>query len=179
MREELRIGIPFLEPVWPYVDPATDYTPVSMNVVYNVYERLVDVRDAPGGGIRVQPGLASEWSVADDGRTYRFELREHARFAGGGRLSADDVVFSLLRLLEMSEPPSHLLPIEGVRAIGATTVEIVFERPTSAALIALSSPAASIVDRMTLESHDGLGREWLTSHSAGSGPFVLGSRDRR
>jgi peptide/nickel transport system substrate-binding protein len=173
MSNTLRIGIPFLEPVWPYVDPATDFTPISLNVVYATYERLVELTTTADGQLEITAGLARTWTVSDDQRTYVFEIDADARFASGRPVTADDVVFSFDRLMRMAEPPSHLFPISQVRALEAGSVEIVLERGTVAFLTALASPAGSIVERAAVEVADDLGRHWLTRRSAGSGRFVL------
>jgi peptide/nickel transport system substrate-binding protein len=175
MSAEVTIGIPFLEPVWPYVDPATDFTPISLNVVYNVYERLVELSHADQGGFQIEPGIAESWRVSDDGCTYQFQLDPKARFASGRAVSADDVIFSLKRLRAMAKPPSHLLRITGVTAVSDSRVDVLLERPSAAGLAALASPAFSIIDHESVGTADDLGQNWLTAHSAGSGPFTLQS----
>src|SRR5882724_9715357 len=103
MCSDITIGIPFLEPVWPYLDPATDFTPVSLNVVYGTYERLVELADADQIGFRIKPGLAESWHISRDGRTYQFQLSPRARFASGRSVTAEDVVFSLQRLRALAK----------------------------------------------------------------------------
>lgn len=61
----------------------------------NVYEGLVRVTDDGS----ITEALAEEYAVSDDGLTYTFTLRE-ARFHDGTALGADDVVWSLTRMLD-------------------------------------------------------------------------------
>ncbi len=175
MTVKITIGMPFLEPVWPYVDPATDFTPISMNVVYNTYERLIELSRAGQDGFHIRPGLAESWDISADGRTYRFQLNPRARFASGRPVTAGDVVFSLQRLRALAKPPSHLLRFTDVSAVGNSRVELVLERPSAAGLATIASPAFSIIDRESVRIGDDLGQHWLTTHSAGSGPFTIRS----
>src|ERR1700734_63453 len=66
---------------------ATDQSPVGLDpqvatsfatqlVTSTIYEGLTAI-DAD---LRVVPALASSWTVSDDGRTYRFQLRPGAAF---------------------------------------------------------------------------------------------------
>jgi peptide/nickel transport system substrate-binding protein len=60
-----------------------------------VYEGLVRVNDDGS----IEPSLAKSFTVSDDGLTYSFSLRD-AQFHDGAPLTADDVVWSLTRLLD-------------------------------------------------------------------------------
>ena len=65
------------------------YTLLRMEVGETLVDSGVD------GGLR--PGLATAWSVSDDGRVWTFILRQGVRFHDGSALSADVVVASLER----------------------------------------------------------------------------------
>src|SRR5699024_4821497 len=45
-----------------------------------------------------QPGLAEDWSLSDDRRTYTFDLREGVKFSNGADLTSEDVKFSYERV---------------------------------------------------------------------------------
>src|SRR5699024_5336747 len=67
-----------------------------------------DPRSADGERLRVpvrlddegeiQPGLAEDWSLSDDRRTYTFDLREGVKFSNGADLTSEDVKFSYERV---------------------------------------------------------------------------------
>src|SRR5262249_55646890 len=46
------------------------------------------------------PGVAREWHVSDDGKTYTFTLRPEARWSNGDRVVAADFVAALRRLVD-------------------------------------------------------------------------------
>ncbi|MBN8898126.1 MAG: ABC transporter substrate-binding protein, partial [Rhodospirillales bacterium] len=49
------------------------------------------------------PQLAKSWSVSDDRTTYTFKLQENVTFHDGHPLTADDVVFSIMKFhMELS-----------------------------------------------------------------------------
>lgn len=56
----------------------------------NVFEPLVYL----GSDYQVKPGLATEWSLQPDGKTWRFKLRQGVKFHDGTPFTADDVVWS-------------------------------------------------------------------------------------
>ena len=51
---------------------------------------------------QLEPELATSWKVSKDGRTISFRLREGLRFSDGTPFSADDVAFTMQRLMDLS-----------------------------------------------------------------------------
>lgn len=88
------------------------------DVLQDVYEGLVTT--GPKG--QLVPGVAREWQVSPDGKTYTFTLRENARWSDGTPVTADDFVYAWRHLLAPSSAASYaylLYPITGARAINA------------------------------------------------------------
>ena len=169
----LKIGYPFLEPLTPYVEPASAFLPIGHYIVYNVYDRLVELERDADGRLSVVPSLAESWWVSDDGGVYSFKLRPDARFASGEPVTADAVKFSLERIVKTAMPPSRFLPLEEVRVTGELTFDLVLRRSTSTLPTVLCTPLGSIVDPSVIELGDDIGYSWLSHRSAGSGPFVV------
>ena len=69
------------------LDPHKVSAEISMIVLNNIYERLVDVDDK---GLPM-PGLASKWAVSPDGLVYTFTLRQGVKFHNGREMTAEDV----------------------------------------------------------------------------------------
>ena len=79
------------------LDPAWTYETSGAGVESNIYEGLVYFdREAPDEFV---PGLATDWSLSDDGLTYTFNMRENVTFHAGGSLEASDVAYSIHRAL--------------------------------------------------------------------------------
>ncbi|MEZ6014884.1 MAG: ABC transporter substrate-binding protein [Planctomycetota bacterium] len=64
-----------------------------------LHETLVQ-RDASG---RFAPGLASDWSITDDGRGYTLRLRDDARWSDGRAVTAAEVVAHFRRVIGLPE----------------------------------------------------------------------------
>ena len=98
------------------LDPHRAQGVPESNLLRDLFEGLVN--EAPDGTL--VPGVAQSWTVSDDGRTYRFTLRDQARWSNGDPVTARDFVFSLRRTIDpatLSVYSSILFPIANARAI--------------------------------------------------------------
>lgn len=76
----------------PHRAPATN----DKMLVDSLYNGLVRFRPGNMNPDYIEPDLAKEWEVSDDGLVWTFYLREGVQFHKGfGELTAEDVVFSL------------------------------------------------------------------------------------
>lgn len=93
------------------------------------------------------PGQAEKWEISDDGKTYRFTLRNGIKWSNGDPVKASDFVFSYRRILNPETGAGYasvLFPILnaekvnkgqgkveeiGVKAIDDKTLEIKLEQP--------------------------------------------------
>jgi peptide/nickel transport system substrate-binding protein len=99
-------------------DPGQSASQVTWEIQAVVYESLVFLDDT----LQPVPGLAERWDTPDD-RTYIFHLRQGVTFHNGREMVADDVVFSLNRLLEPEEQSwwaVKLAPYDAPEAAAAT-----------------------------------------------------------
>lgn len=118
--------------------------------------------------LRPAPDIAEEWQISPDGLTYTFRLRRGVRFHNGRELVAEDVRYSLERLLR-PDTGSHrawvATPIAGASALrqgraehlsglstpDEHTVVITLEEPCTAFLSHLAMGNAMIVPREEVE----------------------------
>ena len=161
-------------------DPARATDAGALPVIYNVYDRLVS-RIEPG---QIVPELATHWTESSDGLVYTFELQSGVLFPSGTELSADDVMWSFRRLKYLHAGPSRLADaILDVRAVEHYMVRITLTRRVQDFLSLLASPQFSILDGRTVLAQGGTAEPdaadrdaataWLTTHSAGTGPWML------
>ncbi len=126
-RTDLTMGV-VLEP--PHLDPTAGAAGAIDEIVYaNLFEGLTRI-DRDGS---VVPGLASSWTVSDDGLVYTFSLRPGVRFHDGTAFTAADVVFSLDRARgpgSVNAQKALFAPIAAVEAVDPLTVRITLARPT-------------------------------------------------
>ena len=150
-----------LEP--PHLDPTAGAAAAIDEIVYaNVFEGLTRIDQ---NGV-VQPQLATEWSVSDDGLAYTFKLRPNARFHDGTALDASDVVFSLDRARgpdSVNAQKPLFAAIDKVEAVDPRTVRITLSRPEGSLLFNLGWGDAVIVGPESADTNK--------SKPIGSGPF--------
>lgn len=78
------------------LDPHRPLSSADMELAADLFVGLTAV-DATG---QIVPGCAQAWQVDSDGRRYRFVLREGLQWSDGRALVAEDVLYSLRRLLD-------------------------------------------------------------------------------
>ncbi|NET56358.1 MAG: ABC transporter substrate-binding protein [Symploca sp. SIO2E6] len=66
----------------------------SIIVQEQIYNRLVEVKH---GTTEIEPGLATAWEVAEDGKSWTFVLREGVKFHDGTDFNAEAVKFNVER----------------------------------------------------------------------------------
>ncbi len=64
------------------LDPAESFEFAGQDQINNIYETLVEIDPQT---LKPIPGLASSWSVSDDGLTYTFKMAEGRKFASAIR----------------------------------------------------------------------------------------------
>jgi peptide/nickel transport system substrate-binding protein len=168
------------------MDPAVAYEFGGIQVVGSVYEPLVTILP---GDPAVKPLLAKSWDIKDgaDNTVITFKLDEKAKFASGAAVTADDVVYSWGRIVDLNKSPAFLFTDFGVtkesfKALDPQTVELTLPKTTSPQvfLTVVANSVASVVEKKVVEANAGsdFGSTWMNDHSAGSGPYVLAAWER-
>ncbi|WP_370328158.1 ABC transporter substrate-binding protein [Euzebya sp.] len=99
------------------IDPADVYEKLASDILFNTTNRLVEFQP---GSDEIGPGLATEWDISDDGLTYTFTLREGVTFQDGSEFTAEDVVWSINRALDINHPDGASFLLGGIDTIEAT-----------------------------------------------------------
>jgi len=168
------------------LDPARGFTGTTGIVNKAAYETLVTFPDEDASSI--EPLLATEWEISEDGLTYTFTLREDVVFHDGSPMTASDVVFSMQRLQNVSGNPSFLADnIASVEAIDDLTVAITLASVNPSFLAELPNYAFSVSSAELIMANGGTDAEdaaetdaaedFLNSISAGTGPYILDGWD--
>ncbi|QQA44251.1 ABC transporter substrate-binding protein [Pelagovum pacificum] len=149
------------------MEPGTMGGTYNMSVLDAMYENLVALDE----DLTQQPGLATEWSVSEDGMTWTFTLREGVTFHDGTPFDADAVVYTFERLLDESlglPSGGRFRPIiDSVTAVDPMTAEFSLKTvyPAFPALMAMMH--AAIVSPEAGEAGT------LETGGGGTGPFEL------
>ena len=167
------------------LDPAECFEFSGGEIVAQMYTRLVT--PDPKDFSQLIGGVAESWEVADDGGRLTFKLRPGLTFHSGNPVTAEDVAWSLQRVVILDKTPAFILTQFGwtadnvkehVRATGPDTVELTLVNRFAPSLVlnALSAGVGSVVDSKLVLEHEAdgdLGYGWLKNQSAGSGAFRL------
>jgi peptide/nickel transport system substrate-binding protein len=159
-------------------DPGRMYEPTGEMVDKALYETLLTFN---GGDVsKVVPGLAT-LDASDDSKTFTLTLEGDHSFSDGTAMTADDVVFSLQRVIGLKGNPSFLLAGVTITKKDAKTVVLTTETATPALPSILANPALGILNSKVVKANGGSttsddkAEKYLNTHSAGSGPYVLDS----
>ncbi|MGO3885900.1 MAG: ABC transporter substrate-binding protein, partial [Mycetocola sp.] len=144
----------------------------SLSVIRNVYEGLV--AQTPGT-FDVEPALASEWTLSDDGLEYTFTLRDDVVFSDGTAFNADAVVYNVERAQALGGQVGGIISnIDQVTAVDDTTVTVTLAQPQVGFLEAFSFVVIASPTAAAENEQDGdWGTAWLSQNSAGTGPYVV------
>lgn len=168
------------------LDPAAATGLDVAEIGANLYDMLIELD--PKTPTKILPALAQSWKISEDRRTLTFTLQKGVKFQSGNPLTAEDVAWSLQRVMKMNMALATTWKTYGftaqnaekfLRAPDASTFVLELPEPTDPKLVLYtlgSSPSAFILDRkkvMENEKNGDFGAAWLITHAAGSGPFAL------
>jgi peptide/nickel transport system substrate-binding protein len=125
-------------------DPAGSYDLPSWNIIYNTHSFLLQI--APGGN-QPEPDAAESCDFTDP-RTFECTLKPGLKFSDGSALTAEDVVFSFERNLEIADPQGASSLYTNMRSVEAPderTVVFELKQPDSTWPFRLTTGGAGIV----------------------------------
>jgi oligopeptide transport system substrate-binding protein len=176
------------------LDPHTVTGTPEVQVIQSLIEGLVAYH--PTNDEIPYPGVAERWEVSEDGRVWRFYLRENARWSNGDPVTAADFVYSWRRVLDPAlgnEYADWMYMIEGAEAwhkgklddidqVGIVAeseriLRVDLNEPVADFLKMLLNHTFLPVHPPTIEAHGGAGKRssgWTAPASyVGNGPFRL------
>lgn len=121
------------------LDPAMAYDFFTWEIFYNTMSGLVMYKP---GSTELMPALATSWEVKDNGTVWIFHLRRDAKFCDGTPVTAQNVVWSIQRVMKINGDPAWLVTyfVKNVTALDNYTVEFVLKRPVAYFLALLATP---------------------------------------
>jgi ABC-type transport system substrate-binding protein len=164
----------------PTLDPYLNVTFRSQEFAAFFYSRLLMSKKGPGIAAQayiMEGDLAESWKVSDDGLTYTFNLRPDAKWQNlppmNGRLvTAQDVVWSFERLMNISNNRTSFDQVDSVSAPDARTVQFRLKDVYVPFETLIGQPLFWIMPREVIEA-DGD----ATNRIVGSGPFIFDKFD--
>lgn len=151
------------------LNPAVTTSGATHPVTDQIFNGLVGLDEQLGP----VPELAERWTIEDEGRTYRFALRQDVRWHDGVPFTSADVKFTfdeaLLRYHSRTRAALEDV-IDRIETPDPHTAVFHLTRPYGPLLQRLDVVEASIIPRHQYEGHDLLSGE-PTRRPIGTGPF--------
>jgi len=165
------------------LDSAIGYDWQNWSIIKSLNARLMTYE---AGTAKLIADLAENFTISEDGKEYIFELRKGVKFHNGREVTADDVVYSLNRVVNPStQSPAQGFyksiagfddfaggksdSLSGVSKIDDYTVKIVLSEPDATMLHVLALNFSSVIPKEAVEKWgDDYGH-----HPVGAGPFKL------
>lgn len=165
-------------------DPAEAFELTTGELMANIYDRIMMAE--PENTEEIVGGVVESWEISNNGKTITFTMREGQKFHSGNPVRAEDVVWSLRRVVKLNKTPAFIITQFGWNADnvdelikvvdGKAQITITEDLSPGLVLNALSATVGSVVDKETAMKHevDGdMAYAWLKTNSAGSGAFEL------
>src|SRR5207237_10286565 len=135
------------------MDPHSAVDVGRVAVRRNLYDGLYRWLDNPA---RLEPWLAESHTVSPDGLVYTFKLRRGAKFHDGTEITAEDVRYSMERILALKKGAAALLSTMvapgTTKAIDKSTVQFALTKPASMFLAVV--PELHVVNSALLRKHE-------------------------
>lgn len=165
-QDKIRIGSPYKTTT---LDPMRSAAAGNIETYGQLYSRLLRI-DESG---ELAPGLAESWELTEEGKVVTLKLRD-AGFSNGELITAEDVVFSLLRVRDTEESayPAPLQTVDTVEAVDDHTVVVTLKNPFAPIIGNLEVFNVGIVSKQDVESR---GEDAFAANPVTSGPYMVES----
>ncbi|MFC4625593.1 ABC transporter substrate-binding protein [Daeguia caeni] len=165
------------------LDPAIGYDWQNWSMIKSIFDGLMDYEP---GTTNLRKEIADDYTISEDGKTFTFKLRKGVKFHNGRELTADDVKYSIERVVnpKTQSPGAGFFSsikgfeaasegkteeLEGIKVLDPYTVQFELSRPDATFLHVLALNFAHIVPKEEVEKY---GADF-GKHPVGSGAFKM------
>ncbi|MFW6378238.1 MAG: ABC transporter substrate-binding protein [Bacillota bacterium] len=157
----------------------------TFNIMTNVLDSLTEENPVTQ---EIEPGLASDWDIEDDGETVILHLREGVKWSDGEPFNADDVIFTMENLTlnsnaEANEVARYTIEGEIVEfsKVDDMTIKVELPAPFGPFMRMLSQapimPEHKLSEHVSEDDPGAINEAWATDVDpedvVGTGPFTL------
>ncbi len=165
------------------LDPAIGYDWQNWSMIKSLFDGLMDYEP---GTTNLRKEIAEDYTISDDGKTFTFKLRKGVKFHNGRELNADDVKYSIERVVnpKTQSPGAGFFgsivgfedastgkaeALSGITVVDPYTIKFELSRPDATFLHVLALNFAHIVPKEEVEKY---GADF-GKHPVGSGAFKM------
>jgi len=165
------------------LDPAIGYDWQNWSMIKSLFDGLMDYEP---GTTNLRKEIAEDYTISDDGKTFTFKLRKDVKFHNGRELNADDVKYSIERVVnpKTQSPGAGFFgsivgfedasagkaeALSGITVVDPYTIKFELSRPDATFLHVLALNFAHIVPKEEVEKY---GADF-GKHPVGSGAFKM------
>ena len=165
------------------LDPAIGYDWQNWSMIKSLFDGLMDYEP---GTTNLKKDIAEDYTISEDGKTFTFTLRKGVKFHNGRELTAEDVKYSIDRVVdpktqspgagffgsivgfeEASEGKTEGL--SGITVVDPYTIKFELSRPDATFLHVMAINFSHVVPKEEVEKY---GADF-GKHPVGSGAFKL------
>ncbi len=157
------------------LDPHLAVSTIDRTVVAWLFNALVRFKPGSMSPADIEPDLATSWDSSADKKVWTFKLRPGVKFHGAyGELTADDVVYSLLRAADPKRSASSgdFAAFEKVEALDPLTVRVTLKQTVPSLLGIITNYAGGFI--ISKKAAEEMG-DAFNAHPVGTGPFAFAS----
>lgn len=165
------------------LDPAIGYDWQNWSMIKSLFDGLMDYEP---GTTNLRKEIAEDYTISEDGKTFTFKLRKGVKFHNGRELNADDVKYSIERVVNpKTQSPGagffgsivgfedasagEVEALSGITVVDPYTIKFELSRPDATFLHVLALNFAHIVPKEEVEKY---GADF-GKHPVGSGAFKM------
>lgn len=145
------------------LDPAGTNDSISQDPHYQLYDTLL--RETKDGSL--EAGLAESWDFSEDNTHLTFHLRKGVKFHNGDTLTAEDVAYSINRLIDSSYAKIITGSMDSAEAVDDSTVTLKLKYAYGPILRCMATVNTSIVSKKAVEADP----EGFARNPVGTGPY--------
>lgn len=170
IRDELIIGLS-AEPAT--LDPHIQSGQATRLIKQNLYRGLVGFQ----ADEKIDMEIAESYEISDDNLTYTFKIKSDAVFHDGSPITAEDVKFSIERIMDENTGATFgndfRLVVDSVSVVDDKTVDIKLKAPTAPFIEMLTLPESVIVSKQWVENGGD-----FNENPVGNGPYKFVSWEK-
>jgi peptide/nickel transport system substrate-binding protein len=173
------------------LDPAIGYDWQNWSMIKSLFDGLMDYEP---GTTKLTKDLAEDYTISDDGQTFTFTLRKGVKFHNGRELTADDVKYSIERVVnpKTQSPGAGFFgsikgfedasagkteQLSGITVVDPYTIKFELSRPDATFLHVLAINFSHVVPKEEVEKHGAdFGKNPVGSGAFKMAEWTLGQR---